>query len=904
MNAQELAKVPTLIHEQYKLNRKEIIGKGSFGWVFLVRDVHTIEKFAAKVEPKTKNSLLYSEHHILQTVQNSEGFTKVHFFGEQDGFYILVIDLLSKNLDDVNRKDKRKLSLEGLAAIAVQAVTRLEELHSKGFLHRDMKPENLIFGTGKHKDMVYLIDFGLSKRYIDSRTGVHIPFRTGKSLTGTPRYTSIGAHIGMELDRRDDLESLCYVLLYLLEGTLPWVGIKCSDATSKYRLIGEMKLSLSSEVLCAGAPLQLCAAFNYTKALQFGAQPDYGYLRHLFSEMVLPAHYSGLLLAGTVQSLLYYEFSGLTGFGKGKAEKGIFGGLGENGGKTGRKLEEGAAREGGRRLNSRERKEDEKRDHKKGFSNTNPFRAANTNVSQRVILNQNQLSGFQDLVVSQRTGSSSFDTSSGGTTSIDRPWSLPHLDVGLMAGGGGNGGKSGGWEKTQFPTSSSLWRTHTLADESNAARNSPLIGKGKMMHGSSRSPIVSHKQLHSFSYASSPKKAGGKRMLLNEQEGKNNRWFDRTHSMDDPDSTSRSRESDVAARRVSLDDGWLGVGKDELDGSSSLDFGDGDDVVKRGKGGVGGSRGRDDGEGSREVLLPSLFRNDEFGGKGMNGSSLPHLHGMRRQADRVDSEDGEVGKKGLWKLSGSGKEEAKDVVGEGGKEREKERGTRGVGQGKTTAHLSLDRNPGNRRRRISEAISGYVLEPQKGGRTNESGVGRGVITTSPLLSKSALGMGRELAHARNEPKSSRKLFGKGEERALLEATREATRTVMGAEMGAEMFGDVDDVVLVTQGPRSNMVVQTVVEGDHFMGKGGDGMKQKSKGTNTNVDWMKGIVGSKWESEIVGGESERSETSVSDVFLSSCSERSWSNVSVSQAVVHDFGSIGRDWTAAGDVDVLG
>ncbi|KAK2961109.1 putative Casein kinase I [Blattamonas nauphoetae] len=612
----------------------------------------------------------------------------------------------------------------------------------KGLSPSRYEAENLIFGTEKHKDMVYLIDFGLSKRYIDTRTGVHVPFRTGKSLRGTPRYISIGAHIGMELDRRDDLESLCSVLLYLLEGTLPWVGINCSDATSKYRLIGEMKLSLSSEVLCAGAPLQLCAAFNYTKALQFGAQPDDGYLRHLFSEMVLPAHYSGLLLAGTVQSLLYYEFSGLTGFGKGKAGKVIFGGLGENGGKTGRKLEEGATREGGRRLNSRERKEDEKRDHKKGISNTNPFRAANTNVSQRVILNQNQLSGFQDLVVSQRTGSSSFDTSSGGTSSIDRPWSLPHLDVGLIAGGSGNGGKSGGWEKTQFPTSSSLWRTHTLADESNAARNSPLIGKGKMMHGSSRSPIVSHKQLHSFSYASSPKKAGGKRMLLNEQEGKNNRRFDRTHSMDDPDSTSRSRESEVAARRVSLDDGWLGVGKDELDGSSSLDFGDGDGVVKRGKGGVGGSRGRDDGEGSREVLLPSLFKNDEFGGKGMNGSSLPHLHGLRRQSDRVDEEEGEVGKKGLWKLSGSGKEEGKDVVGEGGKEREKERGMRGVGQAKTTAHLSLDRNPGNRRRRISEAMSGYALEPQKGGRTNESGVGRGVITMSPQLSKSALGMGR------------------------------------------------------------------------------------------------------------------------------------------------------------------
>jgi len=101
-------------------------------------------------------------------------------------------------------------------------ITRLESMHNNNFIHRDMKPDNFLMGLKGKAAVVYVIDFGLSKRYRDPKTGQHIPYRDGKSLTGTARYASVNTHIGIEQSRRDDLESIGYILLYLLKGSLPW----------------------------------------------------------------------------------------------------------------------------------------------------------------------------------------------------------------------------------------------------------------------------------------------------------------------------------------------------------------------------------------------------------------------------------------------------------------------------------------------------------------------------------------------------------------------------------------------------------------------------------------------------------------------------------------------------------
>lgn len=108
-------------------------------------------------------------------------------------------------------------------------IQRIEYIHSRGFLHRDVKPDNFLIGIGKRQHYIHLVDYGLAKRYKDPRTDEHIPYRDDKSLTGTARYASLNTHNGIEQARRDDLECLAFVLIYFMRGNLPWQGVKIAD---------------------------------------------------------------------------------------------------------------------------------------------------------------------------------------------------------------------------------------------------------------------------------------------------------------------------------------------------------------------------------------------------------------------------------------------------------------------------------------------------------------------------------------------------------------------------------------------------------------------------------------------------------------------------------------------------
>ena len=160
-------------------------------------------------------------------------------------------------------------------------------MHSKELLHRDIKPDNFLVGTKARKDsnIVYIVDFGLAKRFTLPKTGLHIPYRDHKSLTGTARYASLSTHLGLEQSRRDDLEALGFVLLYFLRGSLPWQGLNAKTKNEKYEKIKNKKASTTIESLCKGYPDAFAKYIQHCRDLKFDERPDYGYLQGLIRLM-------------------------------------------------------------------------------------------------------------------------------------------------------------------------------------------------------------------------------------------------------------------------------------------------------------------------------------------------------------------------------------------------------------------------------------------------------------------------------------------------------------------------------------------------------------------------------------------------------------------------------------------
>ena len=199
----------------------------------------------------------------------------------------MVMELLGPSLEEIFAGCNRRFSLKTTLMLADQMLFRIQYMHMLSFIHRDIKPDNFLMGLGKRSCILYLIDFGLAKKYKDPKNKQHIPYRDRRNLTGTARYASINAHLGIEQSRRDDLESIGYVLCYFLKGQLPWQGIHAGTKQEKYQKIKDKKITTPVEILCKGVCSELSQYLNYVRALRFEEDPNYDQLRRIFKELFI-----------------------------------------------------------------------------------------------------------------------------------------------------------------------------------------------------------------------------------------------------------------------------------------------------------------------------------------------------------------------------------------------------------------------------------------------------------------------------------------------------------------------------------------------------------------------------------------------------------------------------------------
>lgn len=262
----------TILFNKYKLLDK--IGHGSYGEIYKGVNIRTKEYVAIKIENiQHGKRLLKNEANIYKYLNNCKGIPTIKWFGVDTQHNYMIINLLGHTLEYLKRQQpSNTFNITLILKIGIQILELLQLIHTKGFIHRDIKPDNFLFGLNQSSGTIYIIDFGFCKTYL-TQLNTHIEIKKLSGLIGTPNYASISSHNFMELSRRDDLESLGYILLYFLWGNLPWFSVSDNET------IKQMKTEL---VLSGNLPTFFKTYFNYVTKLQFIETPDYKMLLELF----------------------------------------------------------------------------------------------------------------------------------------------------------------------------------------------------------------------------------------------------------------------------------------------------------------------------------------------------------------------------------------------------------------------------------------------------------------------------------------------------------------------------------------------------------------------------------------------------------------------------------------------